>query len=70
MKTSHLILIGAVAAAVITTIAVFVFETGSEENESGAQKEQSPATQQNGVPDADKGQGSGQEGGIGDGDFD
>jgi uncharacterized membrane protein YgcG len=40
METSRLILIGAAASAIITTIAVLILDTGSDETQTGVQKEQ------------------------------
>lgn len=43
MKTSRLILIGAAASAIITTIAVLILDTDSDETQTGVQKGQTGA---------------------------
>lgn len=73
MNASRLILIGAVASAVVTTIVVLIFAMGLEENQNGIGNEQTPtgskAPQQNGPSSAEKVQESNGKGVIGDWDL-
>lgn len=73
MNTSRLILVGAVASAVVTTIVVLIFAMGLEDNQNGTVREQTPtgakAAQQNGLSSAEKTQDSNGKGAIGDWDL-